>query len=130
MCSHIFKNGLVFLGRMRICRKREKNVIEYFFVLFQALIVEEPSSEPRESSPANLVSLKTSTAALRDQIYRLEKEEEWKHGARKSSNGLSLAGSKSTEKQRKKLAELEAQLVLASPSLLFQVRVKWLNHCW
>jgi hypothetical protein len=31
----------------------------------QALIVEEPSSEPRETKPANLVQLKTSTTALR-----------------------------------------------------------------
>ena len=98
---------------------------------FQALIVEEPSSEPRESSPANLVALKTQATALRDQIYRLEREEEFKSGggrrasASSTSNGGSgsvMRQSKATEKPRKKLAEVEAQLLLASPGLVFQVR--------
>ena len=99
----------------------------------QALIVEEPSSEPKEHSPANLVSLKTQTSALRDQIQRIEKEEEWKgssSGGRRSSVNSGGSGgsggqqpnpSRSTEKHRKRLAELHAQLVLASPSLLFQL---------
>ena len=96
--------------------------------------MEEPSSEPKESAPANLVSLKTQTASLRDQIYRLEKEEEWKgssgsggsgSGSRKTSQPGQIGNMfKSTEKFRKKLAEIEAQLVLASPSLLFQVGEK------
>ncbi|TRY69534.1 hypothetical protein TCAL_12885 [Tigriopus californicus] len=63
----------------------------------------------------------TQTTALRDQIYRLEKEDEWK--GRKSNHG-SLGSSKSTVKYRKKLNELEAQLVLASPCLVFQVAQK------
>ena len=95
--------------------------------------MEEPSSEPRESSPANLVALKTQATALRDQIYRLEREEEFKSGGRRASasstsNGGSGSGgsvtrqSKATEKPRKKLAEVEAQLLLASPGLVFQVR--------
>ena len=105
--------------------------------------MEEPSSEPKESSPANLVALKTQTTALRDQIYRLEREEEFKSGGgggggRRASgksvassagdgggvarNSSVLQPSKATEKLRKKLAEVEAQLLLASPSLVFQVR--------
>ena len=93
--------------------------------------MEEPSSEPRESSPANLVALKTAATALRDQIYRLEREEEFKNGggrrasASSTSNGggsVSVRQSKATEKPRKKLAEVEAQLLLASPGLVFQVR--------
>ena len=96
--------------------------------LIKALIVEEPSSEPRESHPANLVSLRTQAASLRDQIHRIEKEEEVKGtlNNRRSSSGSgnapgSVANLKATEKPRKKLAEVEAQLVLASPSLVFQV---------
>ena len=95
--------------------------------------MEEPSSEPRESSPANLVALKTQATALRDQIYRLEREEEFKSGGggrRASASSTSNGGSggsvtrqsKATEKPRKKLAEVEAQLLLASPGLVFQVR--------
>ena len=112
----------------------------------QALIVEEPSSEPKESNPANLVSLKTQAASLRDQIYRIEKEEEMKGeaksagggGNRRYSNATSSGGSgginssttntqpiyhhsKASRKHRDKLAEIEAQIVLASPELLFQV---------
>ncbi len=99
------------------------------FLHFQALIVEEPSAEPKENNPANLVSLKTQTSALRDQIHRLEKEEEFKSGRRgsnRSNRGASDEHRQSvfrgSERQRKKLAELEAQLLLASPSLVFQVR--------
>uniref|UniRef100_A0A0K2TVS8 Active breakpoint cluster regionrelated proteinlike [Megachile rotundata] n=1 Tax=Lepeophtheirus salmonis TaxID=72036 RepID=A0A0K2TVS8_LEPSM len=88
--------------------------LKWYIPLCHALIVEEPSSEPKENSPANLVSLRTQAAALRDQILRIEKEEEWK-GVKK---GLV---SKASEKHRKKLAEIESLLVLASPSLVFQV---------
>ena len=100
--------------------------------------MEEPSSEPRESSPANLVALKTQATALRDQIYRLEREEEFKGGggrrasASSTSNGGgsgSVRQSKATEKPRKKLAEVEAQLLLASPGLVFQVRRGTDNEC-
>ena len=76
--------------------------------------MEEPSSEPRETKPANLVALKTAASSLRDSIGQSEKEEEWRGKGR--SNG------KNIDKLRRNLAELEAQLVLASPHLLFQVR--------
>lgn len=86
--------------------------------------MEEPSSEPRESHPANLVSLRTQASSLRDQIHRIEKEEEVKGtlNNRRTSNS-SIANLKATEKPRKKLAEVEAQLVLALPSLVFQVNI-------
>ena len=82
---------------------------------FQILIVEEPSSEPRETKPANLVALKTGASSLRDSINQSEKEEEWR--------GKGRSNSKSIDKLRRNLAELEAQLVLASPNLLFQVMI-------
>ena len=55
------------------------------------------------------------------QIHRIEKDDF--KGRRSSSQSNASMGtySKASEKFRKKLAELEAQLVLASPSLLFQV---------
>ena len=37
----------------------------------QVLIVEEPSSEPREAKPANLVMLKTMASSLRDTIVQV-----------------------------------------------------------
>ncbi len=39
-----------------------------FHVCLQLLIVEEPSNEPKENAPANLVALKTQTSSLRDQV--------------------------------------------------------------
>ena len=81
----------------------------------QALIVEDPSTEPKETKPANLVLLKTNASSLRDGILRAEKEDEWR------GKNSRVGNNKNTEKQRKNLAELEAQLVLASPNLLFQV---------
>ena len=100
--------------------------------------MEEPSSEPRESHPANLVSLRTQAASLRDQIHRIEKEEEVKgtlNNRRTSANQIalnhSIANLKATEKPRKKLAEVEAQLVLASPSLVFQVNsISIISQFW
>ena len=105
--------------------------------------MEEPSSEPKESNPASLVSLKTQASALRDHIYRIEKEEEMKGeaklgGNRRFSNMNSTSGSiggdslsssiqpmyhssKASRKHRDKLAIIEADIVLAAPQLLFQV---------
>ena len=103
--------------------------------------MEEPSSEPKESHPANLVSLRTQASSLRDQIHRIEKEEQVKgtlnsRGGKNTNNSSTtslssvnssqspssqIANLKATEKHRKKLAEVEAQLVLASPTLVFQV---------
>ncbi len=82
--------------------------------------------EPKETNPANLLSLRTQSASLRDQILRAEKEEELK-GKRNAGHA-----SKAIEKLRKKLAEVEAQLVLASPSLVFQVNqnqnIVWIQN--
>ena len=49
-------------------------------------------------------------------MLQAEKEEEWR--------GKGRGGGKNIEKLRRQLAELEAQLVLASPHLLFQVRIR------
>ena len=55
-------------------------------------------------------------------IFQAEKEEEWR--------GRGRGGGKNIEKLRRQLAELEAQLVLASPHLLFQVRIcHYKSHC-
>ena len=116
---------------------------KYIIILrSQALIVEEPSIEPKESNPANLVSLKTQASAVRDQIHRTEKDEfkgrrtqslnASHNGSSHNSNGNISGGgvsySKASEKHRKKLAEIEAQLVLASPTLLFQVNCLLVLH--
>merc|ERR1711902_190512 len=67
-------------GGVAVGRHQEKFTfqLKWYIPLEHALIVEEPSSEPRESHPANLVSLRTQASSLRDQILRIEKEEEVK----------------------------------------------------
>jgi len=90
--------------------------LKWYIPLSEILIVEEPSSEPKETRPANLVALKTAASSIRDNIMQAEKEEEWR--------GRGRGGGKNIEKLRRNLAELEAQLVLASPHLLFQVSSK------
>ena len=88
------------------------------------------------------MSLKTQASALRDHIYRIEKEEELKGEAKSrgnrfsnpnsntgsigadslaSSNQPSFHTSKASRKHREKLAVIEADIVLAAPQLLFQV---------
>jgi len=47
--------------------------------------------------------------------FQVQREDEWR------GKGRGGGGRMSTDKHRKQLAELEAQLVLASPHLLFQV---------
>ncbi|KAG8224078.1 hypothetical protein J437_LFUL001155 [Ladona fulva] len=91
---------------------REKFTFElkWYIPLSDIIIFEEAAAEPRESSPANIVALKSQACTVRDQIIWEEKHEEKR---------LRL-GSRA-EKQRKKLADLEAQLVLASPNLVFRV---------
>ena len=90
------------------------------------------------------MSLKTQASALRDHIYRIEKEEELKGEAKSrgnrfsnpnsntgsigadslaSSNQPSFHTSKASRKHREKLAVIEADIVLAAPQLLFQVRM-------
>jgi hypothetical protein len=61
--------------------------------------------------PNNTKRIASNLSITRDTIAQLEREEEWR-GRNKVRAG---------EKQKKQLAELEAQLVLASPHLLFQV---------
>lgn len=75
------------------------------------MIFEEPGVEPRESSPPNIVALKSAASTVRDQLL-WEQRAVGAERQRRSSR---------SEKHRKKLADLEAQLVLASPNLVFRV---------
>ncbi|XP_043274295.1 active breakpoint cluster region-related protein isoform X2 [Venturia canescens] len=74
--------------------------------------------EPREASPANVVSLRSQACTVRDQILWEERNDEKR----------TRLGGRVSEKNRKKLAELEAQLVLASPNLVLRVSHKSQNR--
>ena len=69
-------------------------------------ILDETGIDAKETSPVNILQLKSQACTMRDQIM-LEDEKK-----------------RSGDKHRKKLHDLEAQLVLASPNLLFRIRNK------
>lgn len=91
-------------------RERFEFDLKWFIPIKDVLIISDELSptEPKENSPVNIVQLKSQACTVRDQIMLEEKED------KKRSN----------DKHRKKLAELEAQLVLASPNLVFKIRNK------
>lgn len=92
---------------------REKYTFElkWYIPLSDIVIFEEPGIEPRESSPPNIVALKSAASTVRDQLLWEERAVGVERQRRSSRS----------EKHKKKLADLEAQLVLASPNLVFRV---------
>nr|XP_012142349.1 PREDICTED: breakpoint cluster region protein isoform X3 [Megachile rotundata] len=94
---------------------RDKFTFELkWYVPVAEAVVTEDGVEPRETSPANVVALRSQACTVRDQILWEERNDEKR---------IRL-GSRGSEKNRKKLAELEAQLVLASPNLVLRVAHK------
>uniref|UniRef100_A0A182N0C7 Breakpoint cluster region protein n=1 Tax=Anopheles dirus TaxID=7168 RepID=A0A182N0C7_9DIPT len=83
--------------------------LKWFIPLRDILICEESPTDPKEASPINIVHLKSQACTVRDQIMLDEKD--------RPGGGSSRTG----DKHRKKLADLEAQLVLASPNLVFKI---------
>ncbi|XP_043254602.1 active breakpoint cluster region-related protein isoform X4 [Colletes gigas] len=91
---------------------RDKFTFELkWYVPVAEAVVTEDGIEPRETSPANVVALRSQACTVRDQILWEERNDEKR---------IRLGG-RGSEKNRKKLAELEAQLVLASPNLVLRV---------
>ncbi|XP_066588300.1 active breakpoint cluster region-related protein-like [Prorops nasuta] len=94
---------------------RDKFTFELkWYVPVAEAVVTEDGIEPREASPANVVALRSQACTVRDQILWEERNDEKR---------IRLGG-RGSEKNRKKLAELEAQLVLASPNLVLRVTHK------
>lgn len=88
--------------------------LKWFIPLKDICILEESSPDPKENSPVNILHLKSQACTVRDQIMLEEKED-------KKSKAL---GSRTNDKHRKKLHDLEVQLVLASPNLVFRLSNK------
>lgn len=100
-------------------RDRFELELKWFIPLKDILIFEEDSTaDLKESSPANILQLKSQACTVRDQILLEEKDEK-----KAKANGLRLG-----DKHRRKLADLEAQLVLASPNLVFRIGNKAANN--
>uniref|UniRef100_W4VRB6 Putative rho gtpase activating protein at 1a n=1 Tax=Corethrella appendiculata TaxID=1370023 RepID=W4VRB6_9DIPT len=113
---HLFLfNDVIACAKYRAFgRDRFEFELKWFIPLKDILICEESSNDPKETSPINIVQLKSQACTVRDQIMLDEKDEKLKR-----SNG-----SRAGDKHRKKLADLEAQLVLASPNLVLKISNK------
>ncbi|XP_054715584.1 active breakpoint cluster region-related protein-like [Uloborus diversus] len=92
---------------------RQKFTFEVkWFIPLSEVVLSETNNETetvKEASPFDILSLKSRASNVRDQILREEKGKERR-----------IAG-RNVDKHKKKLAELEAQLVLASPNLIFRI---------
>ncbi|MPC36045.1 Active breakpoint cluster region-related protein [Portunus trituberculatus] len=87
--------------------------VKWYISLHDIVVMIDGGPETlKEANPPNLVSLKSQASTVRDQLKRHEASSD------KGGGRLNLVRN---EKQRKKLAELEAQLVLASPNLPFRI---------
>ncbi|XP_069985712.1 active breakpoint cluster region-related protein isoform X5 [Penaeus vannamei] len=87
--------------------------VKWYISLHDIAVLNDSGPETlKESNPPNLVSLKSQASTIRDQLRRLDSMGE---------KGAGRMNQARNEKHRKKLAELEAQLVLASPNLPFRI---------
>lgn len=104
---HLFLfNDIIACAKYKFSsRDRFEFELKWFIPLKDIYIVSDESSptEPKESSPINIVQLKSQASNVRDQIMTEDKS------------------SRVSDKHKKKLAEIEAQLVLASPNLVFKI---------
>lgn len=94
-------------------RNRIEYDLKWFIPLRDICVLEETlAADPKEHSPVNILQLKSQACTVRDQIM-LESRDD-----KKVRTG---------DKHRKKLHDLEAQLVLASPNLVLRINNRATN---
>uniref|UniRef100_A0A1I8NNV9 Active breakpoint cluster region-related protein n=2 Tax=Stomoxys calcitrans TaxID=35570 RepID=A0A1I8NNV9_STOCA len=100
-------------------RDRIDYELKWFIALKDVAVFEETdgAADLKESSPPNILQLKTQACTVRDQLLMEEKDDK-----SRKANGLRYG-----DKYRRKLADLESQLVLASPNLVFRIGNKATN---
>ncbi|XP_058977626.1 active breakpoint cluster region-related protein isoform X2 [Musca domestica] len=101
-------------------RDRIDYELKWFIPLKDVAVFEETDAgaDLKESSPPNILQLKTQACTVRDQLLMEEKADD----KSRKANGLRYG-----DKYRRKLADLESQLVLASPNLVFRIANKATN---
>nr|XP_045609928.1 active breakpoint cluster region-related protein-like isoform X2 [Procambarus clarkii]XP_045609929.1 active breakpoint cluster region-related protein-like isoform X2 [Procambarus clarkii]XP_045609930.1 active breakpoint cluster region-related protein-like isoform X2 [Procambarus clarkii] len=113
---HLFLfNDVIVCAKYKPTGRSEKFTFEvkWYISLHDIAVLNDSGPETlKESNPPNLVSLKSQASTVRDQLRRVDNA---------GDKGASRMNAVRNEKQRKKLAELEAQLVLASPNLPFRI---------
>ncbi|XP_050727607.1 active breakpoint cluster region-related protein-like isoform X2 [Eriocheir sinensis] len=115
---HLFLfNDVIVCAKYKPTGRSEKFTFEvkWYISLHDIVVMNDSGPETlKEANPPNLVSLKSQASTVRDQLRRHET-------AVADNKGGGRLNMVRNEKQRKKLAELEAQLVLASPNLPFRI---------
>ncbi|KAF5278814.1 hypothetical protein FQR65_LT03501 [Abscondita terminalis] len=111
---HLFLfNDVAACAKYKSSGRNEKYTFElkWFIPVEDIYILEESTANPHEVSSSNIVSLKSQASNVRDQLRHEEKNEDKK-----------LRLGRGSEKYRKRLLELESQLVLVSPNLVFRIK--------
>lgn len=105
---HLF----LFNDVIACCRykARDECELKWHIPLRDIVVLSETSFEVREPYPVNILQLKTQASTVRDQIMVEEKER-----------------GRASEKNKRKLHDLEGQLLLASPNLVFRINNKATN---
>ncbi|ENN73158.1 hypothetical protein HUJ04_008948 [Dendroctonus ponderosae] len=114
---HLFLfNDVIACAKYKSSGRNEKYTFElkWFIPVEDVVILRETTANLHETSQSNIVSLKSQASNIRDQLRQEEKLNEEKH----------LKSSRGSEKFRKRLIELESQLVLASPNLVYRIKHK------
>lgn len=114
---HLFLfNDVIACAKYKSTGRSEKYTFElkWFIPVEDIVILEEVTANPHEVPASELVSLKSQASNARDQIRQEDKNAEDKKG-RVSRGG---------EKVRKRLLDLESQLVLKFPNLMFRIKQK------
>lgn len=114
-------------------RDRFEYELKWFIPLRDICVLEESAFDPKEHSPVNILQLKSQACTVRDQILLENRESAAAASADGSANASGGGATTTTEavpekkrsaagdKHRKKLFDLEAQLVLASPNLVLRI---------
>ncbi|CAH1185275.1 unnamed protein product [Phyllotreta striolata] len=113
---HLFLfNDVIACAKYKTAGRTEKYTFElkWFIPVEDILTLEETTANLHEVSQSNIVSLKSQASNVRDQLRQDEKTNEDRNRSKL------LRGS---DKYRKRLIELESQLVLVSPNLVYRIK--------
>ncbi|XP_050301687.1 active breakpoint cluster region-related protein-like [Anthonomus grandis grandis] len=113
---HLFLfNDVIACAKYKSSGRNEKYTFElkWFIPVEDILILEETMANLHETSQQSIVSLKSQASNVRDQLRQEERTNEEKHR---------LKSTRGSDKFRKRLIELESQLVLVSPNLVYRIK--------
>nr|XP_023012367.1 active breakpoint cluster region-related protein [Leptinotarsa decemlineata] len=113
---HLFLfNDVIACAKYKTAGRAEKYTFElkWFIPVEDIIMLEETTANLHEIASSNIVSLKSQASNVRDQLRQEDKANE---NRSKQSRG--------SDKFRKRLIELESQLVLVSPNLVYRIKNK------